>query len=80
MAMGHTQQRKAETMTITKEERRSMLIYPYIPGRPEWASVPWVEAREIDPRVDGFLGYTPTAFIFQVRGICEVHVPRSVKP
>lgn len=51
-------------------------MWPFIPGQPQWADVPWDKARAMDPRVDGFIGHNSTHFVFQVRGVCRVEVAK----
>ena len=53
-----------------------MGFFPYVPTRPEWNQLPWEAAREIDSRVDRFVGHNESYFIFQVTGVCKVLVSK----
>lgn len=59
------------------KRRERTCLWPYIPGQPQWAEVPWDKARALDPRVDGFIGHNSTHFVFQVWGQGEVLVPKA---
>ncbi len=45
-----------------------MQLFPYLPTQPEWKDIPWDAAREVNPKVDGFVGHDDEYFYFQERG------------